>query len=325
MIEAFHFVRPACDFAGVIAADAALTVSGGRMFARNSQLSVCQPVQIDDFAVASSDIDLILRHVGDCSVVVKESQIIVKSKGQRETKVKRVPPAPIPDKPDIQTQPVENIDDLLSAINDVFPFTVGDPSKPWSKGARFEKNSLTATNAIMLCQAELVSAWGLEGCTLSRSALAYIRLRAADLKRIGVASGVVLMEFEDGGWARASTINPGMPDSAVTLINKAVPDSGWDDLKPVTEEYRSAFLAAFALTEDKLTIFPDHILGERIGVEDRCYISTELGDGVESAMFKAQDLTAVISVASKIGLHHYPNPTPFVTQRGSKGLIAGLK
>lgn len=325
MLEAFQFVRPACDFAGVIAADAALTVSGGRMFARNSQLSVCQPVEIDDFAVASSDIDLILRHVGECTISVKETQIIVKSKGMRETKVKRVPPQAIPAKPDIATQPVENIEDLLSAIDDVFPFTVGDPSKPWSKGARFDKNTLTATNAIMLCQAELISAWGLEGCTLSRSALAYIRLRASALKRVGVDSGVVLMEFDDGGWARASVINPGMPDSAVTLINKAVPASAWADLKLVTDEYKAAFLSAFALTEDKLTVYRDHILGERIGVEDRCYVKTDLGEGVESAMFKAQDLTAVISVASRIGFDHYPNPTPFVTQRGSKGLIAGLK
>lgn len=326
MIEAFQYVRPACDFAGVIAADAAVTVSGGRMFARNSQLAVCQPVEgVADFAVASSDIDLILRHVGECTISVKESQIIVKSKGERETKVKRVPPAPIPVKPDVRTQPVEDIDDLLSAIDDVFPFTVGDPSKPWSKGARFDAKTLTATNAIMLCRAELVSAWGLEGCTIPRTALSYIRLRGRALKRIGVASGVILMEFDDGGWARAACLTPGMPDSAPQLVEKAVPKSSWGSLKPVSPEYKNAFLATFALTDDKLWVYPDHVRGERIGVEDRCFIESDLAENVEKAIYKAQDLTAVISVASQIGFDHYPNPTPFVTARGSRGLIAGLK
>lgn len=161
------------------------------MFAKNAQLSVCQPVSRDvpDFAVAASDIDLILRHVGECTVVVKDSKVVVKSKGERQTSVKLVQPQTIPSKPDVQTQEVGDIDDFLGAISDVFPFTVGDPSKPWSKGARFEKDCVVATNALMLCRAKLVSAWGLEGQTISRGALAYIRMRGKALKRLGVKSG----------------------------------------------------------------------------------------------------------------------------------------
>lgn len=323
MHKDFEIVKSACDFAGVIQTDAMVSVSESRLEAMNSHLMVSHPVKgLPDFSVPAVDLDFALRKVSDCTVAVSDSFVTLKSK-IANTRIKRLPNRSPFKKPEIETTAIPDVVDLLTAIDDVFPFTVGDPAKPWSMGARIDARTITATNSVMLCQAELAQQAGFEGVTLSRTALAYIRLRGEALTRWGVSSRGILLEFDDGGWAMASRLAAEMPDMAVGLIERAVEPASWATLQKVSVEYRDALLASVDHTESILTVFPDHIYGARLASEHKCALDTKLGPGVEKAMFTAKDLTTVIMKADAIGFDKYPAPVPFKTKRGSRGLIAG--
>ncbi|UXO93775.1 DNA polymerase III subunit beta [Pseudanabaena phage Pan1] len=324
MREYFELVKPACDFAGVVHEDATISVLNGRMEAQNGSLQVSQPVVgIEDFAAPAADIDYNLRKVGECTVSVGEQFVIMKSK-LGTTRTKRVTNRLANfTKPDIETHPIDDLDDLMGAIDDVFPFTVGDPSKPWSQGARFDGKMITATNSIMLCRAELAQSCGFQGVTLSRAALSYMRLRRDALTRWGFGDRGLLLEFKDGAWALSPRLNVEMPDQAVKLIDQAIPKDAWGLLADLDPAYRTALLSAVDHTESILMVFPDHVFGTRLSSDHRCNIETKLGAGVEKALFTAKDLTTVVSVANQIGFDHYPRPVPFTTERGSKGLLAG--
>lgn len=324
MQEHFELVKPACDFAGVISSDAAVSVEGGRMFAQNGSLMVSIPTpDLPDFSLPAVDLDFALRKLGESEASFGGTFVTLKSK-LGTTKIKRMGVQLVaPARPDIDTVEIADVGDLVSAIDDVFPFTVGDPSKPWSQGARFDGTLITATNSIMLCRAELARGCGFEGVTLSRSALSYIRLRRKALRRWGVSERGLLLEFDDGGWALASRLNAEMPNQAVKLIENAIQPEAWKAMETISPEYRAAFLSSVDHTESILAVYPDHIFGARLASEHKCWVNTRLGEGVEKALFTARDLTTVITVASKIGISNYPKPVPFMTARNSKGLLAG--
>lgn len=319
MHEEFSLVRPACDFAGVLQDDAAVSVINGRMEARSAHLSVSQPVDLPDFAVPAVDLDFALRKVPECEVSVGKSFVVLKAKGS-STRVKRLGTSRALTKPAIKTVPIPDIDDLVGALDDVWPFTVGDNAKPWSVGARIDDRTVTATNSMMLLRAELASSSGFDGVTLSRKAIEYIRLRRGALKAWGVDERSVLLEFDDGSWAHASRLNPEMPDNAVTLVDSI---NDWTGLMTVTEEYRSGYLSTMEYADGIVKIFPDHVFASRLSTEHKHMLKTDLGDQEGPAMFTAKDLATVINVADQIAFDRYPNPVPFKTKRGSLGLIAG--
>jgi len=321
MKEAFTNVRPACDFQGVLSDEASVVVVNGRMEAYNKFLSVSQPCDLPDFAVPATDFDFALRKVEDPTVKVTDANVILKGGGT--TRVRRLPERAPLLKPDIDTQPIADLADLMAAIDDVFPFTEGDPARPWSEGARFDDTTVTATNSIVLCQATLASASGLTGVTISRPALGYMRLRRADLKAWGVSERGILLEFEDGAWAFAARMTMEMPDSAVGLVQTV---NDWTGLVPIKNEYRNAFLSAAEWadgTDDTATVFTDHVQAGRLSSEHDEPAETELGDPDVPAVFSAKSLVAVMSVADQIAFDRFPQPVPFKTKRGSTGLLAG--
>tara|TARA_R110000787_G_scaffold285286_1_gene400584 strand:- start:782 stop:1756 length:975 start_codon:yes stop_codon:yes gene_type:complete len=321
MKEVFANVRPACDFQGVLSDEAAVAVVNGRMEAYNKFLTVSQPCVLPEFAVAAADLDFALRKVENPTVKVTDSNVILTGGGT--TRVRLLPARKQLVKPDIQTTPIKNLADLLGAIDDVYPFTEGDPARPWSQGARFDDMTVTATNSIILCQAELASASGFDGVTISRPALTYIRLRRADLKAWGVSKNGILLEFEDGGWALASRMTMEMPAAAVTLVKKV---NDWEGLRVVEQDYRHAVLSAAEWADgtlDTTSIYSDRIQAGRLSSQHDAPAVTELADPDVPAVFAAKALVAVMSVADQIAFDRFPSPVPFTTKRGSRGLIAG--
>lgn len=318
MKESFALVRPACDFAGVLSDEASVGVVNGRLEAFNKQLMASQPCDLPDFAVPVVDFDFALRKVEDPKVSVTDANVILKGGGT--TRVRRLPNRNPLKKPDIETNEIADVEDLLAVIDEVYPFTVGDPARPWSEGARFDDTTVTATNSVMLCQAELTSSSGFEGVTLSRAALSYIRQRREDLKAWGVSERGILLEFEDGGWALAGRMSMEMPDAAVALVQTAIND--WSGLQVVTDDYRGAFLRAADWASEIISIYPDRLLTGRQSSEHDEPAVTELSSD-DPAVFEAKSLTTVMAVASEIGFDRFPRPVPFKTERGSQGLIAG--
>jgi len=304
--------------AGVLSDEASVGVVNGRMEAFNKQLMVSVPCDLPDYSVAVVDLDFALRKVTDPTVKVTDANLILKGGGT--TRVKRLVNRDPLKKPDIETAPIENLDDLMGAVDDVFAFTEGDPARPWSEGARFDGNTVTATNSVMLCQAKLASSSGLDGVTVSRAALAYMRQRREDLKAWGVSERGIMIEFSDGSWAVAGRMAMEMPDAAVSLVQTAIND--WEGMRDVDGEYRGAFLRAADWASELIKIYPDRLLTGRHSSEHDEPAETELGDA-EEAVFAAKSLVTVMAVAATVGFDRYPRPVPFTTVRGSQGLIAG--
>ena len=321
MKDTFANVRPACDFQGVLSDEAAVAVVDGRMEAYNKFLTVSQPCDLPDFAVSCSDLDFALRKVENPKVNVTEANMVLKGGGT--TRVALLPARKALTKPDIETQPIADLDDLMGAIDDVYPFTEGDPARPWSEGARFDDNAVTATNSIVLCQATLASSSGFEGVTISRPALTYIRQRRADLKAWGISERGLLLEFEDGAWALASRMTMEMPDAAVGLVQGV---NDWTGLREVDLDYRDAVVGAAEWadgTQDTCSVFADRIQAGRLSSEHDEPAETELADPDVPAVFAAKALMNVMLVADHIAFDRFPAPVPFITKRGSRGLLAG--
>jgi hypothetical protein len=321
MKEAFAKVRPACDFQGVLSEEASVGVVNGRMEAYNKFLTVSQPCDLPDFSVPATDFDFALRKVENPKINLTDANVIMKGGGT--TRVRRLPERVALKKPNIETHEIKDLDDLLGAIDDVYPFTEGDPARPWSEGARFDDSTVTATNSIVLCQATLASASGFEGVTVSRLALSYIRQRRADLKAWGVSERGILLEFTDGAWALASRMTTEMPDAAVGLVQGI---NDWGGLATVEPAYRNAILLAADWadgTDDTASIYTDRIQAGRLSSEHDEPAETELGDPDVPAVFAAKALVAVMSVADQIAFDRFPSPVPFKTKRGSSGLLAG--
>lgn len=319
MKDVFALVKPACDMQGVLSAEASVNVVGGRMEAFNKFLTVSQPCDLPDFAAPIHDLDFALRKVTDPRVSVTNSNVMIKGGG-----TSRVPLAPMRAafvKPDIETHKIADVADLLAVIDEVYPFTSGDPARPWSLGARFDDATVTATNSVMLCQATLANASPFEAVTISREALAYMRQRRDGLVSWGVGEKGILLEFSDGAWALAARMSMEMPDLAVSLIDNAI--ESWDDLVEVGPAYRASFAVAAEWAADEIDIYPDKIVASRLSSEHDEPADTALS--TESAKFAADSLATVMSKAQSIAFHHFPKPVPFVTERGSRGLLAGRK
>ncbi|ARB06147.1 hypothetical protein FDH38_gp093 [Dinoroseobacter phage vB_DshS-R5C] len=318
----FNLIRPACDFAGVISTDASVHILGGRMETANKKLIVSQPVDgLPDMTVAAVDLDFVLRKMPDVeSVKVNKTFATLNPSTGSSTRIKLMPDGKPYKKPDIETTDIVDIAGLLNGIDEVLPFSVGDPTRPWSEGARFDGTKITATNSTMLIQANMAESCGLDGITISREALQYIAQRGDALKAWGVSERGILLEYHDGGWALVARMSMEMPDNAVTMINGI---NDWSDMQEVDDEYRAALEFTSDFAEKAVEIHADKIFGARYSSEHDEPATTNLGD-VDKAVFDPKNLVLVARVANEIGFDRYPNPVPFTTPGGSKGLIAGL-
>lgn len=317
MKEAYQKLRPACDFAGVLSDEASLGVVNGRFEAFNKNLMASIPVEgVDDFAVAAVDFDFAMRkHEELKSWKVTEKNVILDGK----TRVKRTPERLPIKRPDIECNPIPNLEDFLEGLDDVLPFTMGDKARAWSEGARFDGTLITATNSVVLLQAELAQDCGFEGVTISRAAIAYMAQRRKELAAWGMSERGLMMEFSDGSWALAAKMAMEMPDAAVTMVDNL----DYSDLPKLNALDAGRILHTIEWADDIVTLFPDKVYAGRYSTDhDEKLDDIDLGEA-EKALFGAKALEAVVSKATHVGFNCFPQPVPFITKRGSKGLIAG--
>lgn len=318
----FNLIRPACDFAGVISTDASIHILGGRMEAANKQLIVSMPVSgFPDMTVTAVDLDFVLRKMPDVeSVSVGKTFATLKPSTGAATRIKLMPNGSPYKKPDIKTTVINDIAGLLKGIDEVMPFASGDPTRPWSEGARFDGTLITATNSTMLISHPLAEHCGLDGVTVSRDALSYIAARGDALKAWGASERGILLEFHDGGWALVARMSMEMPDNATTMIQGI---NDWSDMQEIDETYRAALTFTADFAEKAVEIHAEKIFGARYTSEHDEPAETNLGD-VDKAVFDPKNLLVVARVANEIGFNRFPSPVPFTTAGGSRGLIAGL-
>lgn len=319
MQDIYELVKPAADVHGVLSDSASVGVVAGRMEAFNKFLAISQPCDLPDFNCSVKEFDFALRKTADPKLKVTAANVTLSGLGT--TRVPRLVDRTPMKKAPITVTEIADVEDLMAAIDDVFPFTEGDPARPWSAGARFDGTLITATNSTMLCQAELASSSGFDGVTISRQALAYMRQRRADLKAWGVSERGLLLEFKDGAWALASRMAMEMPDAAVSLLRMI---NDWSELQDVDDSTKGAFLRVAEWADKLISVFPDKLFAGHLTSEHDEPVEINLGDNAGPAKFSASALTTVVSAASQIGFDRYPTPVPFITKRGSKGLIAGL-
>lgn len=322
MKDAFSIVRPACDFAGVLADSAMLNIVDGRMEAFNTILQISHPVELEDMTVPAVDLDFALRKIPDIKSLKLTTSFVTLKGPNGSTRIKRMPNGGALKKPEIETVEVTDVADLLAVIADVFAFTIGDSARPWSEGARFDGKQVTATNSVMLCQAELDNASPFEGVTIPRAGLAYITQRGEALSRWGASDGSIMLEFADGGWALISRMSMEMPDAAIGLLSSI---NDWTGFRVVDHEYRHAVDRAVEYADKAVEVRRDCIYGARYSLEHKALAETDLGDNEGAAVFDPKNLSTVIAAAAEIGFDRYPKPVPFITQRGSRGMIAGLQ
>lgn len=320
MLDQFLLVRPACDFQGVLASEVAISSTQGRLEAANRELMISVPTDAPEFSASATDIDRALRRPELKSVKITKANVIV-TNVTGSVHVKRLENRAKPfDKPEVETEEVEDLEDLLDALRDVVGFTEGDVTKPWSRGARFDGRLITATNALSLIQAELAKTTPFSGLTMSRAAILYILQRGGSLTRWGTNDRGFLFEFDDDSWAFASFLAMEMPDNAVQFVQSI---NDWSGMQPVDDKYRAGASEAIYWAEKSVDFTPTKIIGRMWSSEFTAPLKSEMGD-VERASFAPKVLKVVLDRAKELALCRYPSPVPFTTERGSRGIIAPL-
>lgn len=320
MLEDIEKVRLAFDLKSVVPEEASVTVKDNRLLVRNPFLKVSHPVDCADFAVAAVSLDKATRGIPNrdkATLKATPKQVIITSELGRSQLDRTIGwEGDYFTRPDI---PVNDVPPHLDvALREIIPFTIGDGARAWTGGARFDEDLATATNGMVLLQVGYPS--GFRGVTVPRVVLKFLEQRLDDLEAWGCDDKRILLDFKDGGWAVATTIQPSMPQAAVGMVDKL----SFRDLPEVTDVFRTEVRRAAERTDKFLTITKDEVTGARSMSSHVVELSEEVAMEGE-ALFGAKDFLVVMNAAQHMDVSSYPNPIPFLTRERNKGLLAGLR
>jgi len=325
--DALENLRPAFNLASTVPAETAVVAKGGRVTSENRYMvvSIPQPDGLPDLVTAASDLDFAMARMSEFKKVSVASKFATIT-GEGRAQLRLLDPQEQPTAPQAELRQFSEKEkvDLLSALDDLLPFSEGDPARPWSRSMRFDGDTVTACNGTQMAQAYLEVDLGLHGFTLSREGVDYIRLRRRALKGWARVGRALLIEYEDESWSLMAPMGLEMPDQAVGLISRDAPQ--WVDLPSVDDEFRLAFKRAmeWAQNDREVEIHEDRVVVYRGASTYEERVRGPVGDEVP-VLFAPAMIGPVVAKAETLDFSAFPSPGLFTTARGSRGLVAPMQ
>ena len=294
--------------------DGCIAASNGRMVAATPFPSA------ESFLVPGEEfVTLIERLDGDIKITLTDSRVSFsagKMRGSLATLPLDLMYYQIPDKSLWLPAPTN----FLVALKLVRPFISDNATRPWSLCASLQDGRILASNNIALVEAACPGLTG-SGALLPCWAVDYVLSHPSDLKAVQFHPTFACFMWQDSSWMRTSLVEDGFPGRAVEMLsNITTPDFA------ITSEWSSAYNKIAGLSEGRITITPEKIIGEREKDNGAQFVveydvpSASPAGGI--SYWNPKFLTPVIECATHWDIAAWPNAAGFVGE-GIRGVISG--
>lgn len=214
------------------------------------------------------------------------------------------------------TEPFALPTDFVATLTKLRPFVASDLSRLWSCGVLIEKDSIYATNNIVLAKIDI--AW--QGPSINISAAAMdelIRIAEAPFAA-SVNERAVTFFYEGDRWLSAALLSTDWPEELQTYL--ATIPSELPKLNCTIVADAIERLLPFCPDDDKSIIFGADGISTVSGTSK----AQDKTIKCPKSKFKAEHLLRVLRAADKIDLSKWPEPCPFHGP-GIVGLISGIE
>lgn len=225
---------------------------------------------------------------------------------------------------------------LLDAIEAVRPFISDNATQPWATCVGLVNGWAIATNNVSIGARRYTDTPEQENILLPVWAVDFLLQRIDGLESWVWGETTVTFLWANGARVRSTLVAGEFPPRALALTADAFGGSLDDDnvrayaeesLITVTPEFRATYLRVASLTEGaEIAFYPDRIEGgkaEILRVEDEAQLVVP--EGQECSVFDPNILTPVLKVAAMWDPSTWPNPAPFLTDDGLRGIVLGRR
>lgn len=206
---------------------------------------------------------------------------------------------------------------LVEAFRKVRPFIADQAVHQWGLCACLRTGCVMATNNISLVRAECDGLETAADILIPSWAIDFVLSAKAALTKVDFNDNNASFLWDDGLWLRTQLVVDGFPSNAAKLLEERAPTT-----IAIPKEWRKAYTAVSAISENIVTIQPDKIIG---GMGKSIVEHETPMPGLEQEThFNPKFLDNVMAIAESWEPSRYPAPVPFRAP-GLYGLIVGRK
>lgn len=268
-----------------------------------------------DFILPAAELENVIGRMGkDPKVIVSDDRVQLSSGRIRSTIASMLGEPPDPAQMgDDGWLPVPS--GLVAALALAAPFTADEGT--WAMGIRLAGNVVTALSNRSGIQVTL------EGCDLDIPPVLLTKESAKFIaeyepEEFIVQPSTVMFRWFDGRWMRAQLLAAAMPSSIDGIFANA---AGQETPAELTEDWRSAFQDAVALTGDVLEVMPDRLVGRQGAQVTEIAIATACD---KTSKWAPKVLDPMVKIATAWNPSAWPNAAAF-TGPNFRGAIMGMR
>lgn len=289
--------------------DQSITATDGRMVA-------CGPFPDErEYLVPADEFEKVLALVGeDGKISIKDDHILVSGR-KRRAKVRTLDPKNFAHLlPPEGKEPCP--DTLLPVLRRLRPFVSDDASKSWAMSVMFKDGCGYATNNVVVAASTLDEPF--KDVLIPSWAVDYLLARDIAPNEYALSENCLAFHFPDGSWMRTQLLVGEPPELIFTLMG-GVTDTSTGSI--IHQEWRDAFEAVAALSENEVRIHPTKLSGGKRHAD----VEIDVQSGVAGeASFHPKFMGLVLTAADHWDLSTYPDPAPW-WGNNIKGLMVGRR
>ena len=293
-------------------------VKGKTIFATNGRMMAGYPCKIDgEFLAPGEELIAILKRLPDEPTLKVDGDRLILRSGRFSGSLRLLPPEEwrfpvLEDEVEWKKFPTE----LIPILRELRPFVSDNNIHRWSLGIAINKGWCYATNNVVLAGAPSAAVKSVEAL-VPAWVVDFVLGRTEGLTHWAYTANYMAFKWKNGAWMRSSLIDDKFPERAAEMIRSAAKGS-----QKVSADYKAAVERITALSDDKVSIFADRIVGktERSDVEEA--ITSATPDHANASIWGAKYIGPVIAIATSWEPKLWPAPVPFVGER-IRGYIAG--
>lgn len=202
---------------------------------------------------------------------------------------------------------------LLGMLRALRPFIGVDASRPWACGILLKDGFAYATNNVILCRVPIP--WKIDSINLPSFAVDEL-LRIGEIPScLWIDDTSITFEYEDA-WLKSQLFDLEWPD-----IEKFFAAQTTKKVSPLLFESIQRIIPFCPDPKFPVIKFSE----EGVSTADGDMMAEVKGIKLPDAIFRAEPLLAVLSVATHIDFSTYPAPSPWKGENGLEGIFIGVK
>lgn len=289
-------------------------IADGFIYAQNLSMQASAPIEMtDNFSVSAEELEAALsRSDSEPRIELKDKDLIVKVGRIRATIpiVEGTPPTMFSGA-DTEWLPVP--ESLVPSLVIGLKFLLGT-GQGWTTGIRLMDGRLTVVNSF--CGIDIaLPGWQSPPSILTKDGAEF--LIAHPPEYYSAVEGGLLFSWSDGRLLNCRLIDQEMPN----VVDRIFADAGQDAPIEITDDFRSAFADALAVSEEKLELCSTHLTAYKGASRITVEVQTDIPKD-HISVWTTKVLQPMIETASSWNPLSYPKPCLF-RGGGLYGVVMG--